>query len=194
MSARTAAQAGPVTLICDPDDNATWPRTALATCDPATGYIAVDTVPGSSARMARDILRALDRTGHRATVSPALATEPAWRALICWTDILEIRQPAILRAHLLTPPRVRRLALLRERTGISLVLFTHCATEHAARRLHGLLKSNALDPDPPSIAPPFVRPALQPFPAPVPRRAAPPPDRFLELPALPACDKYAVDH
>lgn len=190
MSARTAARSGPVTLICDLDDNAAWPRSALAASSPATGHIAVDTVPGSSARMAEDILRALDVTGHRATLSRRLATESAWRAVTCWTDVLEIRQLAVLRAHLLTPPRVRRLACLRERTGISLVLFAHCATEHAARRLHALLESNGLNPDPPSRAPLLARPVPQPVPAPGPRRAAPPPDRFPLLPApaaLSAC-------
>ncbi|MFQ6148022.1 hypothetical protein ACLMNJ_33945 [Streptomyces seoulensis] len=184
MSARIAERAGPVTLLCDPDDNAAWPRSALAASHPATGHIAVDTVPGSSARMARDILRALDVTGHRATASPRLATKSAWRAVACWMDVLEIRQLAILRAHLLTPPRVRRLACLREGTGISLLLFAHCATEHAARRLHTLLKSNGLDPDPPPLAPLLTRPALPPLPAPLPRPAAPPPDRFAQLPAL----------
>lgn len=190
MGARTV-RAGPVTLVCDPDDNAAWPRSALAASSPATGHIAVDSVPGSSARLARDILRALDVTGHRATLSPRLATEPAWRAVTCWTDLLEIRQLAILCAHLLTPPRIRRLALLREKTGICLVLFAHCTTEHAARRLLALLKSNGLNPDPPSIAPLLVRPVLQPFPVPVPcRAAAPPPDHHPQLPApaaLSAC-------
>ncbi|MEU2871636.1 hypothetical protein ABZ769_20880 [Streptomyces olivoreticuli] len=189
MDARTV-RAAPVTLVCDPDDNVAWPRSALAASSPASGHIVVDTVPDSSARLARDILRALDVTGHRATLSPRLATEPAWRAVTCWTDVFEIRQLAILRAHLLTPPRIRHLALLRERTGICLVLFAHCTTEHAARRLHALLKSNGLNPDPPSIAPLLVRPVLQPFPVPVPRRAAPPPDHHPELPApaaLSAC-------
>ncbi|WP_330455434.1 cytochrome P450 [Streptomyces sp. NBC_00820] len=184
MSTCTAERVGLVTLVCDCDDNATWPRSVLAASHPATGHIAVDTVPGSSARMARDILRALDVTGHRATASPKLATEPAWRAVTCWMDILEIRQLTVLRAHLLTPPRVRRLARLREGTGISLFLLAHCATEHAAQRLHALLKSNGLAPDPPSLAPMLTRPALPLLPAPVPRPAAPPPDRFAQLPAL----------
>ncbi|WP_053763689.1 hypothetical protein [Streptomyces sp. AS58] len=190
MSTRTVARAGPVTLVCDPEDNMAWPHSALAASHPATGRIAVDTVPGSSAWMARDILRALDVTGHRATLSRRLATEPAWRAVTCWTGILAIRQLAILRAHPPTAPRVRRLARLREGTGISLILFAHCATEHAARRLHTLLKSNGLNPDLPSPAPLLARPVRQPFPASVPRRAAPPPDRFPQLPApatLSAC-------
>ncbi|WP_338692525.1 hypothetical protein V2W30_00040 [Streptomyces sp. Q6] len=82
------------------------------------------------------------------------------------------------------PPGVRRLACLREGTGISLLLFAHCATEHAARRLHTLLKSNGLDPDPPPLAPLLTRPALPPLPAPLPSPAALPPDRFAQLPAL----------
>ncbi|MEV6672008.1 hypothetical protein [Streptomyces sp. NPDC051162] len=188
MGAQTA-RAGSVTLICDPDDDAIRTRLALAGHDPAAGYVVVDTVAGSTARLARDILRALDVTGHRATASPALATESAWRAVTCWMNVLQIRQLTVLRAHLLTPSRMRRLALLREETGISLVLYAHCATEPAARRLHTLLGSHGLRPGPPSTAPLPTHPAPQPFPAPAPR-CAPPTDRVCEPPAptaLPAC-------
>ncbi|WP_329256681.1 hypothetical protein [Streptomyces pseudovenezuelae] len=175
-------RAGPVTLICDPDDDATRTRSALA-----AGCIAVDTVPGSCARMARDILRALDMTGHRAAVAPSLPTESVWRAVTCWMNVLEIRQLALLRAHLLTPSRMRRLAILRERTGISLVLYAHVATDPAARRLHALMKSHGLDAGPSSTAPPPDRLAPQQAAMPARRCTSPPADRFPELPALSAC-------
>jgi hypothetical protein len=185
MGAPTA-RAGPVTLICDPDDDATRTRLALAAHDPAAGHVVVDTVPGSTARMARDILRALDVAGYRATASPRLATEPAWRAVTCWTEILQIRHLTVLRAHLLTPPQMSRLAVLRERTRISLVLHAHAATDPVVRRLRTLLQRHGLDPGPPSTALP-TRPVPQPLPAPAWRRTAPPPDCFSPLPALPAC-------
>jgi hypothetical protein len=185
MGTRTV-RAGPVTLICDPDDDATRTRSALAAHDPAAGYVAVDAPPGSTARMARDILRALDVTGHLATASPRLATEPAWRAVTCWMDVLEIRRLTVLRAHLLTPPRMRRLAVLRERTGISLVLHAHAATDPAARRLRTLLQRRGLDPGPLSTAL-LARPVPQPPPAPTWHRTVPPPDCFSLLPALAAC-------
>ncbi|MCC3777448.1 hypothetical protein [Streptomyces sp. UNOB3_S3] len=98
MGTRTAL-AGPVTLICDPDDDATRTRLALAAHDPAAGHVAVGAPPGSTARMARDILRALDVTGHRATAfSGHLATAPG-RALLSASALAELTERRLLDAR-----------------------------------------------------------------------------------------------
>uniref|UniRef100_A0AAU1HQG2 Uncharacterized protein n=1 Tax=Streptomyces sp. NBC_00180 TaxID=2903632 RepID=A0AAU1HQG2_9ACTN len=97
MSARTAPQVGPVTLICHPDDTAAWPCSVLAASSPATGCVAVDNVPGSSA-----------------------ALRPAQPALLAHADVAEPDHPTPGQAALLPASLSGHRAVARSRVPLPL--------------------------------------------------------------------------
>ncbi|MFF4355020.1 hypothetical protein [Streptomyces sp. NPDC001530] len=137
----------PVTLITV-DDDATIFRAAQARSDPLAGHVTVGITPHTprtTAHLARDILRALGRTDYQPTASAAITAASAWRAAACWITVMDIHQIVVLRAHLLTEARTRRLAELRARTGIHLVLITPTGTPATSARLHTLLGRHRLD-------------------------------------------------
>jgi hypothetical protein len=127
-----------VTLITDTADDAALARAARRWSNPRDGRITVDPTPATvtSAFLARDILAALGRTAYAPTRGPVITAAPAWRAVACWTVLDNIRQLAVLRAHLLTPERAEQLLLLRELTGIRLVLTASGTATGEATRLH----------------------------------------------------------
>ncbi|MEU2674672.1 hypothetical protein ABZ622_38720 [Streptomyces sp. NPDC007164] len=128
----------PVTLITDTADDAALARAARRWSNPRDGRVTVDPTPATvtSAFLARDILAALGRTAYVPTRGPVITAAHAWRAVACWTVVDNIRQLAVLRAHLLTPERAEQLSVLCELTGIRLVLMASGTTTGEATRLH----------------------------------------------------------
>ncbi|QTT72030.1 hypothetical protein J7W19_32525 [Streptomyces mobaraensis NBRC 13819 = DSM 40847] len=112
-------------------------RAARHWANPRQGRITVDPTPATvtSAFLARDILAALGRTAYAPTHSPVITAQPAWRAAACWITIDDIRQLTVLRAHMLTPERTEQLSVLREVTGIRLILIASGATTGERARL-----------------------------------------------------------
>ncbi|ALP00193.1 hypothetical protein SHL15_9277 [Streptomyces hygroscopicus subsp. limoneus] len=142
----TVLRRGPIlppALINDTADDVALARAARRWADPRQGRITVDPTPATitSAFLARDILAALGRTAYAPTHGPVITAQPAWRAAACWITIDDIRQLTVLRAHLLTAERAEQLSVLREVTGIRLILVASGATDgemnpphHAPRR------------------------------------------------------------
>ncbi|MFF1350766.1 hypothetical protein ACFVZJ_33175 [Streptomyces sp. NPDC058322] len=132
--------APPLTLITDEADDVTLARAARRWANPRHGRITVDPTPATvtSAFLARDILAALGRTAYAPTHGPVITAAPAWRAAACWITIDDIHQLTVLRAHLITPERAEQLSVLRELTGIHLILMVSGATvgEHARLTTH----------------------------------------------------------
>ncbi|ARX80621.1 hypothetical protein SMD44_00019 [Streptomyces alboflavus] len=98
----------------------------------------------TSAFLARDILAALGRIAYVPTHGPVITAQPAWRAVACWIAVDDIRQLAVLRAHLLTPERAEQLSVLRELTGIRLTLMASGATVGESARLMAYLADAGL--------------------------------------------------
>lgn len=122
----TCPQPPAVTLVLDPCDDVVHTRAALAAHDPSSGRITVHPTPGtgSTSTLAYDILAALDKpaplTGYRQH-----DTEPAWALAAAWILATPVTHLTLLRAHLLAPRRLQDLLLLRERTGVRLILVCH---------------------------------------------------------------------
>ncbi|MEU2871644.1 hypothetical protein ABZ769_20920 [Streptomyces olivoreticuli] len=136
----TVLSSGPIpppALITDTADDAALARAARRWTDSRGGRITVDPTPATitSAFLARDILAALGRTTYVPTHGPAITAQRAWRAVACWIAVDNIHQLAVLRAHLLTPERAEQLSVLRELTGIRLILMASGATAGEATRL-----------------------------------------------------------
>jgi hypothetical protein len=136
----TALRSGPIpplTLITDEEDDVALACAARRWADPHGGRITVDPTPATvtSAFLARDILAALGRTAYAPIHAPVITAQPAWRAVACWIIVDDIRQLTVLRAHLLTPERTEQLCVLRELTGIHLILMSSGATANDSARL-----------------------------------------------------------
>ncbi|ALO91227.1 hypothetical protein SHL15_0010 [Streptomyces hygroscopicus subsp. limoneus] len=136
----TVLRRGPIlppALINDTADDVALARAARRWADPRQGRITVDPTPATitSAFLARDILAALGRTAYAPTHGPVITAQPAWRAAACWITIDDIRQLTVLRAHLLTAERAEQLSVLREVTGIRLILVASGATDGEMTRL-----------------------------------------------------------
>ncbi|MGW2463262.1 hypothetical protein ACWC2M_30305 [Streptomyces sp. NPDC001761] len=136
----TVPRPGPIlppALINDTADDVALARAARRWADPRQGRITVDPTPATitSAFLARDILAALGRTAYAPTHGPVITAQPAWRAAACWITIDDIRQLTVLRAHLLTAERAEQLSVLREVTGIRLILVASGATDGEMTRL-----------------------------------------------------------
>ncbi|QKW25964.1 hypothetical protein HUT11_35125 [Streptomyces seoulensis] len=127
----------PVALITDAADDVALARAARRWSNPRAGRITIDPTPATSTStfLARDILAALGRTAYVPIHGPVITAAPAWRTVACWTVVDNIRQLAVLRAHLLTPERAEQLSALRELTGIRLMLMASGATTGEATRL-----------------------------------------------------------
>ncbi|GAA0374915.1 hypothetical protein [Streptomyces blastmyceticus] len=136
----------PVTLITDETDDVELARAAHRSANPARGRIAVDPTPATltSAFLARDILAALGRTAYAPTRAPVITAAPAWRAVACWFIVDGIRELTVLRAHLLTPERAEQLSVLRELTGIRLILLAAPSSATQAARLGTCLAETGL--------------------------------------------------
>ncbi|MCX4474858.1 hypothetical protein OOK44_38630 [Streptomyces cellulosae] len=136
-SPSAAEAAGPVRLLLDTEDDRAVHRAACRWADPARGKITVDPTPHttSPAYLALDVLRALGRSGFSHPEAERMSTDPAWRAVICWSLAAGVREVIVLRAHLLTVERLRRLATWRTETGIRLILVAHAPEPAGARRL-----------------------------------------------------------
>jgi hypothetical protein len=116
-----------VQLLLDGDDDAAVHRAAYLWADPARGKIAVDPAPHttSPACLALDVLRAMGRAGFSREGAERMSTDPAWRAVTCWSLTAGVREVIVLRAHRLTVERLRRLATWHDQTGIRLTLVAH---------------------------------------------------------------------
>ncbi|MEV5809487.1 hypothetical protein [Streptomyces parvulus] len=170
-----------VTVVLDPGDDLVHTRAALAAHAPGDGRLTVHPTPGTDSvlTLAYDVLASLGKpvpvAGYR-----QLDTAPAWTLAAAWILATRTSHLMLLRAHLLTPHRLRAVLHLRQRTGLKVTLICH--TRHVPapmRRVlatvsHHMAEAAALLPaaDPPSPAPP----------APAPRRTLA--NRWLSLPAL----------
>ncbi|MFD7527437.1 hypothetical protein ACFV8E_07425 [Streptomyces sp. NPDC059849] len=136
----------PLALITDVVDDVALARAARCWANPHDGRITVDPTPATStsAFLARDILAALGRTAYVPTHGRVITAQPAWRAASCWITIDDIRQMAVLRAHLLTPERAEQLSALRKVTGIRLILVASGATAGECARLKAHLAEAGL--------------------------------------------------
>jgi hypothetical protein len=136
----------PVTLLLDPDDDRACYSAAYGNADPRAGRILVDPTPHtrSLGYLALDILRAMGRDSFQRAQAERLTTDPAWRAVTCWTLTTGLRQVTIVRAHLLTDERLRRLATWRADTGIHLRLLAHIGKPADADSLRLRLKAAGL--------------------------------------------------
>ncbi|MFJ8313124.1 hypothetical protein [Streptomyces sp. NPDC094147] len=118
----------PVTVVLDPGDDLVHTRVALAAHAPAAGRITVHPTPGtdSTLTLAYDILAALGKpvplTGYR-----QLDIRPVWTITAAWILATHITHLMLLRAHFLTPYRLRALLELRQRTSLRLTLVCHQA-------------------------------------------------------------------
>ncbi|MFJ5035421.1 hypothetical protein ACIQB5_47115 [Streptomyces sp. NPDC088560] len=171
----------PVTVVLDPGDDLVHTRAALAAHAPEDGRLTVHPTPGtdSALTLAYDVLAALDKpvplAGYR-----QLDTAPAWTLAAAWILATRTSHLMLLRAHFLTPHRLRAVFQLRQRTGLRVTLVCH--TRHVPAPLeralavvpHLMAEATALLPaaDPPATTPS----------APAPRR--PLANRWLNLPAL----------
>ncbi|PJE97350.1 hypothetical protein CUT44_12935 [Streptomyces carminius] len=132
-----ASTAWPVRLLLDGDDDHAVHRAAYQWADPARGRITVDPTPHttSPAYLALDVLRAMGRDGFSRPDSERMSTDPAWRAVTCWTLACGLDEVIVLRAHRLTTERLRRLAAWRADTGIRLTLLAHIPEQTDFQRL-----------------------------------------------------------
>lgn len=135
-------------LLLDGDDDQAVHRAAYQWADPARGRITVDPTPHttSPAYLALDVLRAMGRDGFSRPQAERMSTDPAWRAVTCWTLATDVYEVIVLRAHRLTTERLRRLAAWRADTGIRLTLLAH-TPEHAdeQRLLEHLTAAHLVD-------------------------------------------------
>ncbi|WP_107068046.1 hypothetical protein [Streptomyces sp. CT34] len=124
-------------LLLDTDDDRTVHRAACAWADAARGKITADPTPNttSPAYLALDVLRAMGRAGFSHQGAERMSTDPAWRAVTCWSLATGIREVIVLRAHRLTVERLRRLAAWRTETNIRLTLVAHAPEGADVRRL-----------------------------------------------------------
>jgi len=116
-----------VRLLLDGDDDHAVHRAAYLRADPARGRITVDPTPHttSPAYLALDVLRAMGRDTFSRAQAERMSTDPAWRAVTCWTLATDVHEAIVLRTHRLTEQRLRRLAAWRADTGICLTLVAH---------------------------------------------------------------------
>ncbi|MFK0181857.1 hypothetical protein ACIQVR_38595 [Streptomyces xanthochromogenes] len=180
------AVARPVRLLLDGDDDHTVHRTAYQWADPARGRITVDPTPHttSPAYLALDVLRAMGRDGFSHPEAERMSTDPAWRAVTCWTLATGIRDAIVLRAHRLTVERLRRLAAWHADTGICLTLLAHTPEQADFQRLREHLTAAHLDDVVTVRGTAAVLGAIGP--AATGRRIGPPPrDHAYPLPTLP---------
>lgn len=114
-----------ITVVLDPGDDAAVTRAALAAHAPAAGWITVHPAPGtrSDRYFAHDLLAALGKPADLPGFAPSRA--PVWEAVTAWMAATPVRHLTVLRAHLLTRERLRRLLDLRAFTGAHLVLVCH---------------------------------------------------------------------
>ncbi|MEV1067013.1 hypothetical protein [Streptomyces sp. NPDC050263] len=126
-----------VRLLLDGDDDHAVHRAAYQWADPARGRITVDPTPHttSPAYLALDVLRAMGRDGFSRPEAERMSTDPAWRAVTCWTLVTDVHEVIVLRAHRLTVERLRRLAAWRADTGIRLTLLAHIPEPADEQRL-----------------------------------------------------------
>ncbi|WP_240649064.1 hypothetical protein [Streptomyces sp. Z26] len=124
-------------LLLDGDDDYAVHRAAYQWADPASGRITVDPTPHttSPAYLARDVLRAMGRDGFLRPEAERMSTDPAWRAVTCWTLNCGLDEVIVLRAHRLTTERLRRLAAWHADTGIRLTLLVHTPEQTDFQRL-----------------------------------------------------------
>ncbi|MDC2951856.1 hypothetical protein [Streptomyces heilongjiangensis] len=132
-----AEAAGPVRLLLDTDDDRMVHRAACQWADAVRGKITADPTPHttSPAYLALDVLRAMGRAGFSREGAERMSTDPAWRAVTCWSLATGVREVIVLRAHRLTIERLRRLAAWRAETGILLTLVAHVPQPDDIRRL-----------------------------------------------------------
>jgi hypothetical protein len=128
---------GPVRLLLDGDDDQAVHRAAYQWADPARGRITVDPTPHttSPAYLALDVLRAMGRDTFARPEAERMSTDPAWRAVTCWTLACGLDEVIVLRAHRLTTERLRRLSAWRADTGIRLTLLAHTPERDDEQRL-----------------------------------------------------------
>ncbi|MFB7091164.1 hypothetical protein [Streptomyces sp. NPDC056296] len=124
-------------LLLDGDDDQAVHRAAYQWADPARGRITVDPTPHttSPAYLALDVLRAMGRDTFARPEAERMSTDPAWRAVTCWTLATDVHEAIVLRAHRLTTERLRRLAAWRADTGIRLTLLAHTPEQADEQRL-----------------------------------------------------------
>lgn len=176
----------PVTVLLDRDDDHAVVKAAQQRSDPARGRITADLTPytRSPAYLALDLLRAMDRTGFARRGAERMAADPAWRAVTSWSLATGLREAIVLRANLLTPERLDRLASWRAATGIRLLLIAHTPRKTDEQRLHKQLADAGLT-DPMTLRGPnalleAIGPAFT-----SPRLGLPPSDHTHQLPTLP---------
>ena len=133
-------------LLLDIDDDHAVHRAAYQWADPARGRITVDPTPHttSAAYLALDVLRAMGRDGFSRPEAERMSTDPAWRAVTCWTLTTDVHEAIVLRAHRLTVERLRRLAAWRADTGIRLTLLAHVPERDDVQRLREHLTAAGL--------------------------------------------------
>ncbi|AXG82226.1 carboxymuconolactone decarboxylase family protein [Streptomyces paludis] len=181
-----AAAARPVRLLLDGDDDHAVHRAAYQWADPARGRITVDPTPHttSPAYLALDVLRAMGRDGFSRPEAERMSTDPAWRAVTCWTLVTDVHEAIVLRAHRLTVERLRRLAAWRADTGIRLTLLAHIPEPADEQRLREHLTAAGLVDVVTVGGTAAVLGAIGP--AAVGRRTGPPPrDQVYPLPTVP---------
>ncbi|MFC8277691.1 hypothetical protein ACFUJR_35185 [Streptomyces sp. NPDC057271] len=124
-------------LLLDGDDDHAVHRAAYQWADPAQGRITVDPTPHttSPAYLALDVLRSMGRDGFSRPEAERMSTDPAWRAVTCWTLACGLDEVIVLRAHRLTVERLCRLAAWCADTGIRLTLLAHAPEQTDFQRL-----------------------------------------------------------
>ncbi|MEV1026937.1 hypothetical protein [Streptomyces sp. NPDC050264] len=191
-AALTPATLPPVLLLLDEGDDRAVQHAACQRAHPTGGRITADPTPhtNSLAYLALDLLRAMGRDSFAHPDAERMSTDAAWRAVTCWTLTTGLKEAIVLRAHRLTPERLRRLATWRVETGVRLVLIAHTPHQAAEQRLRGLLAAarftdlrtaTGTSAIAEAIGPPVTAPPLRP----------PPPDQVHPLPDLPGGDPAA---
>ncbi|KKZ69954.1 hypothetical protein [Streptomyces showdoensis] len=175
----------PVRLLLDTDDDHAVDRSAHQWADPARRRITVEPTPHttSPAHLALDVLRAMGREGYFRPEAERMSTNPAWRAVTCWTLTTGIRDVIVLRAHRLSAERLRRLAVWVAQTGIRLTLLAHTPQRDGERSLLEHLTAAGLDPQVAARGTTCVLDAIGP--AAGRRTGSPPHDHTYRLPPLP---------
>ncbi|WP_405933722.1 hypothetical protein [Streptomyces sp. NBC_00827] len=125
----------PVTLLLDAHDDRAIHAAAYQCAH--RGRITTDPTPHTSslAYFALDLLRSMNRNSFARPDAERMSTDPAWRAVTCWTLTTGLAEAIVLRAHRLTPERLKRLATWRADTGIRLILIAHTPTPADEQRL-----------------------------------------------------------
>ncbi|WP_330343407.1 hypothetical protein OHA09_35980 [Streptomyces longwoodensis] len=171
----------PVTVILDPGDDLVHTRAALAVHAPGAGRLTVHPTPGTDSvlTLAYDILAALGKPvpvpGYR-----QLDTAPAWTLVAAWILATHTSHLMLLRAHFLTPHRLKALLQLRHRTGCRLALVCH--TRHVPAPVERVLAGVAHHVAEAAALLPAAEPPTATPPEPATRR--PLANRWLNLPAL----------